>query len=106
MGCHDVLCDIIFTMKIMFICKKHYKELMEEFKKTNPPAAVNGVLENPDIMYNLIGYLGEPYRIEIKPNLKKIKILSLPKFEMRMPAPELDIEPPKSYRPWIHSFIT
>lgn len=67
-------------MKVMFICKKHYKQLMKEFKKINPTEAVEGVLRNPNIHYNLL-HLGDPFRIVIKPFLKRIKIVDIPPYE-------------------------
>lgn len=84
----------------MFICKKHYKQLMKEFEKSNPPEAVKGVLENQNIAYNMIGSMGEPFTIHVKPYLKKIKILDASRFEFRMPIPEFDLEPSKPTIGW------
>lgn len=63
-------------MKLMFICKKHYRQLMDEFRKYNTNYAVNAVLKDEKTLYILRGIDGFNIRIHIKPYLKKLYILS------------------------------
>lgn len=67
-------------MKVMFICKKHYKELMKEVKQADPLPL--GATEN----IGAIGYLyGVNFRVYIKPYLKKIKIIDMPEYKLKTP---------------------
>lgn len=69
----------------MFICKKQYKQLMKEFKKVNPPVAVDSVLKDKNTLHVLRGFvgIGEPFIMHIKPHLKKIRIIDPPPFEYK-----------------------
>ena len=62
-------------MKILYICQKHYNQLIKKIKQKDPlPLGAT-------INYGAIGYLyGERFTVYIKSYLKKIRIIPVPKF--------------------------
>lgn len=63
----------------MFICKKHYKQLMKELDEKVDPTP-KGATEN----IGAIGYIhGSKFTVYIKPYLKKIKIVDAPQYKLQ-----------------------